>query len=514
MISFKKKLSLIIPYFIFFIASAFLVLDAGIYRHWTSVLDMDLMLIYNTLTLRSDMYNEYVDHPGYSTMLALSLWLDFLNIVGFNNISDLYELQKHPDLKNQFQNLFIYSRILNIFLIFIFITFIFKILNFINKNKIGNIFLALAFTFSFSLIEIAGQLRTELLSCACLFALFYFLLKFINNNSKFRFYLFFSGIVFVLGMFSKMQFFFVVVFFPLILFYFFKPSQNLDLKFYFFENKKIILLSNILFLVVIILIWERYSQGFINKLFIPLILFYFTGVCIFFKSYYSIPFKALNAYLVYFFGGQGLTMIFFYFYKKFNLWNAIVLVNMPGWLTRYVEKKESIDVFNPNFYDYVVLFKNHINKLFIFLNRYFLDFFTFENTILFAYIFFLFRVLLKNKLSVNLFIKFFSYLGVFLFISFIFSFRPSPFYLIFITPLLLIGLILAVSSEAYFNVKKNYIWFSFFILFFSLINFNDRKVYKTDDWNYGCKDPISWSRVWLTKMNPDTYEKLCSFKVN
>ena len=105
MISFKKKLSLIIPYFIFFIASAFLVLDAGIYRHWTSVLDMDLMLIYNTLTLRSDMYNELVDHPGYSTMLALSLWLDFLNIVGFNNISDLYELQKHPDLKNQFQNL-------------------------------------------------------------------------------------------------------------------------------------------------------------------------------------------------------------------------------------------------------------------------------------------------------------------------------------------------------------------------------------------------------------------------
>ena len=509
----KKRIINYLPYILFFITSVFLIVDAGIYRHWTSVTDMDLMLIYNSLILRSDMYNDLVDHPGYSTILLISLWWDFLNLLGVSNIGNLYEIEKSEDLKGQFQNLFVYSRIINIFLIFFLTTVIFKIINYISNNRVGSCILALAFSLSFTTIEVAGQLRTELLSCVCLFSFFYFLLKFSEDTSKFRSYLFFSGIVFILGMLSKMQFLFVIVFFPFMLFYFFKTQNNKSLFFFFFENKNFFLILNIIFFIIIGLIWHRYSEGVLNKLFIPAIVIYFCSICLIFKFYFQIKLSSLNAYLVYFFGGQGMAMIFFYLYKKFSLWNLIVLVNMPGWITRYAEKKEAINAFDPSFSAYLDLLNNHLGKLFDFISIYFLNPLTFEFFVLFIYFVSLIALFFKNKLKINSLLKFFSYLLIFLFVSFIFSFRPNPFYLIFITPLLLFGLTQSINSFSFFKIKKNFILFSFLILFSSLLNFSDRKSYPHDSWDFACSNPDGMSTVWLIKMKPETYRKICDFGI-
>ena len=509
---FKRRLYIYIPYALFFFSSLFLVLDSGINRHWSSVTDQDLILVYNSLALRSNMYNDYIDHPGYSTILIISLWWDFLNIINVSNIGDIEQLSKSLDLKNEFQNLFVYARTINILLIFFLTSVSFKISYHITKNKIGSCVLTLALAFSHTVIEVAGQLRTELLSSVCLFSFFYFLLKFCENPSKFRTKLIFAGIVFILGIFSKMQFFFVVFFFPIMLFYFFKKNNNF--KFFFFENKKIILTLNIIFFLIIGLIGNRYAQGILNKLFIPFILIYFFIICAVFKFYFSISFRRLNVYISYFFGGQGLAIIFFYLYKKFNMWNIIVLVNFPGWITRYAGSKGAINPLDPYIYDYTNLFTKHFGNYLNFFNRYFLNILSFEFILFFFYLFFLFKISLQKKFKISKFIVFFVYFFVFLIISFIFSFRPNPFYLIYLTPVIFIGLCVTASSDRFFKNKKQFILMSFIIFTFSLINFNERKTYEYEQWNYACADPDAISSAWLNKMDPKIYRQICNFKIN
>ena len=511
---FKRRLYIFIPYALFFISSIFLVLDAGINRHWSSVTDQDLVLVYNSLALRSNIYNDYVDHPGYSTILIISLWWDFLNILNISNIGDIEQLSKSLYLKNEFQNLFVYARIINILLIFFLISVIFKISYHITKNKIGSCILTLALAFSLTVIEVAGQLRTELLSSVCLFSFFYFLLKFSENQSKFRTKLIFAGIVFILGIFSKMQFFFVVIFFPIMLFYFFKQKKD-NLEFFFFENKKIIIILNIIFFLVIGLMWNRYAQGILNKLFIPLVLIYFFIICAVFKFYFSIPFRSLNVYMAYFFGGQGLTVIFFYLYKKFNMWNVIVLVNFPGWITRYAGGGiTTTNPLDPHIHDYARLLTKHFGNYLNFFNQYFLNTLSFEFILFFFYLFILFKISLQNKFKINKIISFFVYFLAFLIISFIFSFRPNPFYLIYLTPVIFIGLCVTASSDRFFKNKKQFVLMSFIIFTYSLINFNERKSYEYEHWNFACGNPDTISSMWLNKMDPGIYRQICNFKID
>jgi|TARA_B100001964_G_C14228182_1_gene598727 hypothetical protein len=509
---FKDRLYIFLPYTFFFISSFLLVIDAGIDRHWSSVSDQDLILVYNSLALRSDLYNDYVDHPGYSTILLISLWWDFLNLIGVSNVGNIYELATIPDLKTQFQNLFVYARLMNIFLIFFLVTAIFKIIHHITKNRIGSCILTLAFIFSFTIIEIAGMLRTEVLSVICLFLFFYFLIKFCEDTSKFRFYLMLLGSVFILGVFAKMQFLIVIVFFPIIFFYFFKPQNKIRLNLFFYENKKIILFSNIIFFLLIGLIWQRYAVGMLNKLFIPFILIYFFIICFVFKYHFLISFRSLNAYLAYFFGGQGLTMIFFYFYKKFSMLNIIVLVNMPGWISRF-QNEVPINAFDFTLSNCIDLFKSHSVNLLEFLKLYFFNPFTFEFILLLVYLFVLLKILFISKFNINTLIKYSIYLFAFIIVSIIFSIRTQPFYLLYVVPLLLIGLSVTVNFDKYFKIKKNFIFISILMLFFSLINFNERKSYDYENWNWACRSPKFIQQVWLPKMDLNLFKKICDFGV-
>ncbi|MDC0215483.1 hypothetical protein OAJ75_00115 [Candidatus Pelagibacter sp.] len=520
----NKKLYKLLPYLLFLTFASYLVLSTNINRHWSSVHDQDLIIIFNSLLVRANYFSEYVDHPGYSLIIILSIWLDFLNLIGLNNIADLDDLHKSINPAKDFQTLFIYSRLLNILLIFVFISVLFKIFNCIIDNKTANFIIVTGFTFSLSITEISGHLRTELLSSIFLFSFFYFFLKFLKNNRKFRYYLFLSGICFILSIFSKMQSLLIFIFFPFIFLNFVEKKNILNLSFYVFEIKKIIFYFNILFLLIILLIWNRYSHGFINTLFIPFFLIYVFCVCYHYKKKFFISFKNLNIYLFYFFAGQGLPLLFFYFYSKFNLWNIIVIVNFPGWMSKfhnlYDKNGVVIDItisqwFATTYNDLLNIFIKNINELFIFIDKFFLKIFSFEFFILFLYLVILAFLLLKNKFNKKILFKFSVYFFIFLIISIIFSFRPYVHYLIFLTPIIMIGIIHNLSQFNLLLKKINYIYFSFFFLIISLILSPEKKIYQFHDIDGACNNPTPQYHLKhnLRQMNEDVYYEICNTKI-
>ena len=66
--------------FIFFLFSYLLLLNFYQFsvQHWSSMLDQDIIIIYNSLLISSGIEQEYRDHPAYTTFLLLGGIFKFL----------------------------------------------------------------------------------------------------------------------------------------------------------------------------------------------------------------------------------------------------------------------------------------------------------------------------------------------------------------------------------------------------------------------------------------------------
>ena len=67
-----KNLPTISIFIIFSLISYFISLYIGFNRHWSVNFDQELILIYNALLFNNGLSLEYLDHPGYFTILFLS----------------------------------------------------------------------------------------------------------------------------------------------------------------------------------------------------------------------------------------------------------------------------------------------------------------------------------------------------------------------------------------------------------------------------------------------------------
>ena len=118
-------------YFLF-ISFIYLFLVNGInlfYSDFTSNLDFDLTVIYNSIQIFSNQYQDYRDHPGYTQFLIFGFVYKFfslstlfnININNFNEINDLY-------LK--IKNIYYLFKCINTLIVFLTFLFFFKILHF------------------------------------------------------------------------------------------------------------------------------------------------------------------------------------------------------------------------------------------------------------------------------------------------------------------------------------------------------------------------------------------------
>ena len=77
----SKNLHIFLVLTIFLITIFYLSSYIGLDRHWTSVYDQELILKYNALLFNNGIFIEYLDHPGYFTILFLSLFFKFLSFI-------------------------------------------------------------------------------------------------------------------------------------------------------------------------------------------------------------------------------------------------------------------------------------------------------------------------------------------------------------------------------------------------------------------------------------------------
>ena len=184
--------------FIFFLFFYLLLLNFYQFsvQHWSSMLDQDIVIIYNSLLISSGIEQENRDHPAYTTFLLLGGVFKVLSLF-FENFT-IEEVLSSENIDINLQTLFVIGRILNGFYIFFLSYILFKILNEFNIKKNISILIISSIIFFQDTYELLFLIRSEALSILLVLISFYYLLKFIKiKNIK---YAIISGFFFWLSM--------------------------------------------------------------------------------------------------------------------------------------------------------------------------------------------------------------------------------------------------------------------------------------------------------------------------
>ena len=254
-------------------------------RHWTSNIDHEFTLAYNSLLFNEGLKQEYTDHSGYFTILFLSIFIKIihlLNLIEFNNLNG-YLNSKNFEISSQ--KLVFYTRIYASISVG-FMCYILNILsNQISKDKIFSFFITILFLFSYGTLTHLSQLRTELFASFFLILSIISLNKFIDKNKEHYLYLFF--IFLYCAILNKAQVFFYVPF-VLGLFYFkYKVTNRIEFKFYSLIKEKKILLPFFILAILYVILKSVYFK--INPLSLCFLIFIILSINIFF---YKITLKS------------------------------------------------------------------------------------------------------------------------------------------------------------------------------------------------------------------------------
>ena len=210
-------------------------------QHWSSILDQDIVIIYNSLLISSGIEQEYRDHPAYTTFLLLGGIFKFLSLF-FENFT-IKEVLKSENIDENLQTLFIIARILNGFYIFFVSYILFKILNEFNIKKNISILIISSIIFFQDTYELLFLIRSEALSILLVLISFYYLLKFIKK--KIIKYSIISGFFFCLSMLAKIYVIFLYFTFLISLPFFIRyfSKKKLEYKKNYYNLSYIFLLT-------------------------------------------------------------------------------------------------------------------------------------------------------------------------------------------------------------------------------------------------------------------------------
>ena len=190
----KQKSTFYLFFTLVLCLSFFLFFQLNFFRHWSSQLDQDFTLIYNSLLLNSGYTSEYQDHPGHTQILFISIWLSLLKLLNLIQYSSLNELMQSKNVLKNFNDIVLAARFANLIILFFYIFLIFKILKNIYSNyKLICIFL-IFFVLSFSVVNSVGIIRTEFISSLFIYLSFFFMLKLASSKELVR-----KNIVFILS---------------------------------------------------------------------------------------------------------------------------------------------------------------------------------------------------------------------------------------------------------------------------------------------------------------------------
>jgi len=297
----KKNYHYLVVFFLFLIISFLLASYLDLNRHWSYNYDQEFTLIYNALLFNNGKSIEYVAHPGFFTILFLSLFFKLLFLFNFLTVDKL-SLLSVENFDQSFQILIFYTRVYSTICIAVFCSSTYAIFYQFSKIKIYSYILSLLIFISFGLITHVAQLRTELIAMFFVILSMISLKIFFEKNTKYKiFYLAYFFLFLFCALLNKMQVFF---FLPL-----------LFLFFYFCENN--------------IEDFNTREFSFLEKKWIPFILFFIILFYLYIENKTQHPFPALSTFAILF---SLISMnLFFFLILKNNYKNIkinLVVINL------------------------------------------------------------------------------------------------------------------------------------------------------------------------------------------
>lgn len=517
-----KKINIILI-FVILIIHFYLNIYQLSFQHWSSMMDHDFYIQYNSLLLSSGLEQEGRDHPAYITFLIHSLIFNLVDFFQDSYASNLDQILASSKIDFSLEFYFNISRITN-FLINLFLLLSFYEL--LKKLKIKRetiTFALLIFVVSSWYTLSFYALRSENLSLLFINLSLIFILK----RKNFILNYFVAGIFFGIAMFTKIQ---ILFFLSYILFFLLlgnNDSKKIQEKFSynkFTKNYFIFSLLTIIFLYVIFQLKIQEYPRFEKNRYLDLILFILSFVILFaFTIFYfrSNPRIIENKFIFFsiFFNGFIffiLTLIILDFFKILQINDFIYL--------RITNPLHYMSEFQSSFAEGSINLKYLLQMIYKIFLSYSQD--LIELLIIFVILIFIFKKK-KSLKNFDLFSLFFLFL-IFLFITSINSLRYGPQYHIYYIFCYLIFVVLALDNV---NLKiSRIILCTIFIVFMlnnPLINKNEDETNRLvniferenlmkeicKEFRYGIKSEgdgtLEYIRYWHLKFNDKVINSLC-----
>jgi len=499
-------------------------------QHWSSMLDQDIKMMYNSLLISSGIEQEYRDHPAYTTFFLLGSIYKICSIF-FDNFT-VQEILNSKNIDENLQTLFIIGRIVNGFYVFLVAFIIFNILKELNVNKYICIFSTLTIILFQDTYELLFLIRSEILSLLMILLFLYFLIKFIKTN-KIK-YTLLSGFFLCFSMLAKIQVIFLFVTFLISLpflinhFKFQKHKNNLIYgKNYYilcFSLLVLFLSSYVFFQILlgIVMLHEYNDPRFYFTHNIDLFLF------LIFLIFYSLYIKFLSLKKMIIsseiiinissvLSGFILCIIFIFFLDlinliPFNKLNIMRLTNPIEYMTRFT-LLDAGNIIDTDIFNSLIRYLHGsggladmpFNKSYDQPMFFYLDVRIFFRTL--HLLFFIFLIYYSSKIVKNNNLNFLSislFFGIF-FLYLSFNLRETHGYNIYLFPLYVI-----VASIIFDKLKKKSV--IIFYLFVSIIFLSENLVISNIHKNIFAREPrvydICGTEKWKNSINyKDNYNK-------
>ena len=262
------------------------------FNHWSSMMDHDFYILYNSLLISSGLEQEGRDHPAFTTFLLHGYTYKIVNLFQSNFSTNIDEILDSNKMNETFQFYFQVSRVINYFInLFLFLSFL-KLIQLLKIKKeiifVASIIFLVSNWFSLSFFS----LRSENLSLLFVILSIIFVIK--TDKIELKNY-FFVGIFFLLSMFTKIQ----VIFFITFLVFFITTNINNEKRIsnqYLFSRINVnYLIYSLILIIFCYLVFQLKIQEFVrfekNKyldLFVFVLSFMIIGIYFFVTSKFKI----------------------------------------------------------------------------------------------------------------------------------------------------------------------------------------------------------------------------------
>ena len=150
-------------------------------QHWSSIIDFDLTVIFNSLQIISGEEQDFREHPGYTQFLVYGVFFKFFLFFDNSIIRDVDSLIQLKNINESLDKLFLIARFANAFFFILTIFFFSKICKLFKIKNELIFFGAISLAISKAGIDNLLILRADIIAVTFMLGSIYYILSFIKQ---------------------------------------------------------------------------------------------------------------------------------------------------------------------------------------------------------------------------------------------------------------------------------------------------------------------------------------------